>query len=315
MPKPTSCGGRSPLLRVLAFAACLPAFAAATAAAQGASSLAVEHGGERRTWWRSSAAPVGWPSPDTTVLRAIRWSRPRPSLQLGELDLHVNRLLELRVIVARIALADYHIALQHRTASGRADWQVDDAPASAALAVNAGQFTEAAPWGWLVLDGRLTQLPGAGPLSAGIAADSAGLRWLDPDDVARRYRDPWQAAFQSYPVLLRRSTVPAALREGGSGGLDLTHRDIRLALGLRADTLLLVLTRFAGAGRWLARFPAGLTAPETAALMGALGARDAVMLDGGLSAQLLVRDRRGNERAWRGSRRVPLGLVLTERIR
>lgn len=314
MLKPTSSGPLSSRLRTSAFAACLLACLATTVAAQAGSSLAVARGGERRTWWRSSAAPSSWSAPDTSVLAAVRWTRPRPSLRVGELDLFVNRLLELRVIVARVALADYHVALQQRTEHGRADWDVDRAPASAALAVNAGQFTEAAPWGWLVVGGRLHQLPGTGPLAAGIAADSTGIRWLDPDDVARRYRDPWTAAFQSYPVLLRRSAVPAALR-AGSSGIDLSHRDIRLALGLRADTLFIVLTRFAGAGPLLSRLPAGLTVPETAALMGALGARDAVMLDGGLSAQLLVRDRRGNERAWRGSRRVPLGLILTERIR
>jgi len=45
--------------------------------------------------------------------------------------------------------------------------------------------------------------------------------------------------------------------------------------------------------------------------MGALGARDAVLLDGGISAQLLVRDAQGTARRWPGLRRVPLGLVGT----
>ena len=60
-------------------------------------------------------------------------------------------------------------------------------------------------------------------------------------------------------------------------------------------------------------FPAalllGLTVPEMAALMGALGARDAMLLDGGISGQLLVRDGRRTH-AWTGLRKVPLGIVV-----
>jgi exopolysaccharide biosynthesis protein len=36
--------------------------------------------------------------------------------------------------------------------------------------------------------------------------------------------------------------------------------------------------------------PFGLTTPEVAAVMGALGARRAVLLDGGISSQLLIRE-------------------------
>jgi hypothetical protein len=49
-----------------------------------------------------------------------------------------------------------------------------------------------------------------------------------------------------------------------------------------------------------------------AALMGALGARNAVLLDGGISSQMLLRA--GAEtHAWRGMRYVPLGLTATAR--
>jgi len=46
-----------------------------------------------------------------------------------------------------------------------------------------------------------------------------------------------------------------------------------------------------------------------AALMGALGCRDAVLLDGGIAAQLMVRDTAGDAHIWRGFRRVPLALI------
>jgi hypothetical protein len=44
------------------------------------------------------------------------------------------------------------------------------------------------------------------------------------------------------------------------------------------------------------------------AVMGALGCREALLLDGGISGQLLLRDADGAARVWSGIRRVPLGL-------
>jgi len=49
------------------------------------------------------------------------------------------------------------------------------------------------------------------------------------------------------------------------------------------------MTRFDVMGEAIGGFPMGPTTPEMAAIMGALGATDAVMLDGGISAQLLLR--------------------------
>jgi Phosphodiester glycosidase len=59
----------------------------------------------------------------------------------------------------------------------------------------------------------------------------------------------------------------------------------------------------------LGRVPFGLTAEEMAAVMGALGCRDALLLDGGISGQLLLREAGGSVRTWPGTRSVPLGLV------
>ena len=44
-----------------------------------------------------------------------------------------------------------------------------------------------------------------------------------------------------------------------------------------------------------------------------LGATDAVLLDGGISAQLMLRDSTGTAHRWPGTRRVPLGLVVYPR--
>ena len=77
--------------------------------------------------------------------------------------------------------------------------------------------------------------------------------------------------------------------------------------------MLVALTRVGAMDGRLADLPLGLTVPETAALMGALGCDAATLLDGGISGQLLVRGADGKTRAWRGWRRVPLGLVAVPR--
>jgi exopolysaccharide biosynthesis protein len=143
--------------------------------------------------------------------------------------------------------------------------------------------------------------------------DTAGaVTLVPPDSIATVRGSPAvREAFQSYPSLLMEDgEIPRPLREAGLG-VDLEHRDARLALGLdREGRLLIAITRFEGLGGALSNLPFGLTSPETAALMGALGCRRAMLLDGGISSQLLLRLPGGEARAWRGIRQVPLGLVV-----
>ena len=281
------------------------------------SSLRVRDGGVWRTWWRSSDAPVRWD--DRAVLdRHITWHRVSDGVEWGELVIAgTGEAWRTRVIIARVNPMQVRVTLDTAfTEDLRAEWRVERAPRRALLAMNAGQFLETLPWGWVVLDGRQFLPPGVGPLSSAVTVDTSGaVRWLhgtDAVDSAAASR-PAGWAFQSYPTLLRGGEVPAALR-GAGGGVDVAHRDARAAMGQLADgRLLFVITRFDGL-RGVAGFvPFGLTTPETAALMGALGARDAVMLDGGISAQMVVRNERGAVREWRGLRSVPLGLVVLPR--
>ena len=58
---------------------------------------------------------------------------------------------------------------------------------------------------------------------------------------------------------------------------------------------------------------AGLTTPEMAADMGALGGNDAVLLGGNVSGQLLVQDAATEALQWPGMRHVSLGLIAEHR--
>jgi exopolysaccharide biosynthesis protein len=147
--------------------------------------------------------------------------------------------------------------------------------------------------------------------------DSSGaVRLVPPDSIAAlRSGRAARQAFQSYPSLLvEDGVIPSPLRESGLG-VDLEHRDARLAAGLNRDGKLLVaMTRFEALGGALSSLPFGLTTPEMAALMGALGCARAVLLDGGISSQLRLTLPDGEIRTWRGLRQVPLGLVAFPRV-
>lgn len=227
-----------------------------------------------------------------------------------------------RIVVAvfdprRLALA-LDLA-QHEGAI--APWTLDAAPGDARIALNAGQFADEGPWGWVVHRGREWQAPGSGTLAGAVVVDSTGAVHVVPAPGIGAWRATTAAreAIQSYPTLLDGGAVPLALCPGGSG-VDREHRDTRLALGVRPDGhVVIALSRY-DAPALPARTPIGPTTPEMAEIMRRLGARDAIMLDGGLSAQLLLREDAvgegaigegaiGEIRRWPGLRAVPLALV------
>ena len=263
-------------------------------------------------WVALSVWSAGRWAPLSGLAESLRWRPAAPGVSWSEAQLSgPGEAWRIRLIVAR--LDPHQLRFRLEQAAG---WSVDRAPSAALLAVNAGQFAYGLAWGWTVADGRLRGLAGSGPLSVGVAFDSSGaVRWLEPESL----RDPRaqagvSAGFQSYPRLLADGAIPLPLREQGRG-VDLTHRDARLALGQDADgNILVALTRFNGAGGALGFVPFGLTVTEMAAVMQALGARNAVLLDGGISAQLLIREGKwGGVRRWRGLRAVPLGLIAVPR--
>lgn len=282
------------------------------------SSLSVQSGGRWVTWWRSDRAPAAWSGPLLALASAVRWTAVRPGLERAELRISgTGEARRLRVVLVRADPRRLRFGLQSATRMEGllGNWTVDSASAGAVLALNAGQFAGGRPWGWVVRDGVEEQPPGNGPLAMAFVADTGGgVRLAAADEVAGvRARGGIAAAFQSYPALLLDGRVSAALAAPGRG-VDVEHRDSRLALGvLRDGRLLIALTRFDALGGAMDELPVGPTAPEMAALMGALGCRRAVLLDGGISGQLLLRPRTGAPLAWRAWRRVPLGLAAFPR--
>lgn len=277
------------------------------------STLAVRRTAGSVEWWRADRAPARWERAHPVVMRAIQWRRGMTGIEYGELALEAGgEAWHTRVIVARLDPKRVSFDVQWGVDSvAHPVWSIADVPSDAVFAINAGQFTAALPWGWVVTDGHERLAPAHGPLSSAVIIERGGLvRVIDGDSLeSARRASSVVAAFQSYPTLLGRGgVVPPAIRVPCA--IDCTHRDARLAIGVdREGRVLVALTRFDAVGEAMGFLPLGLTVPETAALMGAFGAQQAVLLDGGISAQLLVRDAQGVNHTWRGVRRVPLGLI------
>ncbi len=279
--------------------------------------LSVRIGDSWRPFWRADRAPARWNGPDSALIRSFSWESAAPGVEWGTFHIEFGaNAWHAQVIVARLdpRRVDMSLVLDLTRAERFPVWSIDRAPKDAILAVNAGQFVNTMPWGWVMAEGRQLLPPGRGPLASTIAIDGAGnVRWSHGDSLSDV--SGVVTGFQSYPTLLAGDgVVPQAIRPGGAG-VNPTHRDSRLALGETPDgRLLIAMTRFEGMGDVAGRVPLGPTTPEMAAIMGALGASDAVALDGGISAQMLIRDpARQAPLEWPGLRKVPLALIVRAR--
>jgi exopolysaccharide biosynthesis protein len=289
---------------------------AAAPALAAPASLDVRDGDSWRTFWRSDKAPSRFAASNPALTHAIQWKRLAPGLEWAELRLGCPApVWRARLILARLDPREVRLALAMDMTRDdmRPAWTIDRAPEDAILAVNVAQFASAMPWGWVVIDGRQRLAPGAGPLATAVGIDRDGaVHWAHGDTLATA---GIVTGFQSYPTLLSHDgTVPAPLRTAGSL-VSLTHRDTRLAFGETRDGhILIAMTRYDAVGAMGEGIPLGPTTPEMAAIMGSLGARDAVMLDGGISAQLLLRGDRAQEPLrWHAIRKVPLALIARPR--
>jgi len=224
-------------------------------------------------------------------------------------------LARVRAIVITIDPSQhrFRLDLARTNQNLRPAWNVDSIPQNAVVAVNAGQFIGGFPWGWLVRDGKEIQPPGSGTLGMAFVTDSSGTpSLLIPAEIPLA-RNRVINAFQSYPALLVDGEIPWELREEGRG-VNLYHRDSRLAICIdTTGDVMIVITRVKVPGNIGATLPYGPTIPEMAEYMKSLGCSRAMLLDGGLSSQLAVRDSRGSLTKWTNWRMVPLGLVVTGR--
>jgi exopolysaccharide biosynthesis protein len=247
---------------------------------------------------------------------SVAWRAVCPGVSLAELPMAARGALSpVQAVAVRIDPARVTITLDRRSRDYglSADWSVERMPPAGVVAFNAGQFTGGYPWGWLVRDGVEAQPPGSGALGMSLIVDAAGrVSLVMPAELSAARAGAMQA-FQSYPALLVDGRLPWELQAPGRG-VDLAHRDSRLAVGLLPDsTMVVVLTRFTGLGSPAETFPWGPTVPEMAAFMKGLGCVRAMLLDGGISAQLALRLGNGIVRQWSNWRAVPLGLIVTPR--
>jgi uncharacterized protein YigE (DUF2233 family) len=247
----------------------------------------------------------------------MAWHSSQPGIAWSESRFSSEGLLSsVNVIVLRIDPRALNLRLEHATADFglRATWTVDRMPADAMAAFNAGQFIGGIPWGWLVIDGVEQKAPGSGRLAMSFVIDRTGRAQLVTPAELPAVRGQAQFAFQSYPMLLTGGgELPGELLAPGRG-IDLGHRDSRLAIGITRDgEVIVALTRFAIAGDVAGSLPWGPTVPEMARFMRGLGADRAMMLDGGISSQLAVRGADGVARRWANWRPVPLAVIASRR--
>lgn len=249
------------------------------------------------------------------VVTAASWQPIRPGVWFREARMaSKGPLAPVDVVAVRIdpnrARFLLHAAFEDDAA--RRGWTIDAIGDGGIVAFNAGQFGAGGSWGWVVRDGVEHQAPGTGSVAMAFVVDSAGVASLvEPSELPAR-RGHVRLAFQSYPALLvGNGSLPWELQASGRG-VDIEHRDSRLAIGTRDDgSVIVALTRFTGLGPGGGTLPWGPTAPEMAAYMKSLGCRRAMLLDGGVSGQLALRSPDGTVRRWPNWRAVPLGLVVT----
>ncbi len=247
---------------------------------------------------------------DPALAAAIRWEDRRPGLRIGSFEVRASGgLLANSVAVVEIDPARYRFSLA--AAPGFSPHAADAwlADSGVAAAVNTGLFRpDDTPRGLVVLDGARYGRR-ADWLDAAVILDAGRLRVAGPRALDSLGRG--SSGFQVLPWLVRDGRVALGVSSGVR--LSRTHRDRRLTLCLGGDGLVrLLLSNFEVFGGAAGTIPVGLTIPEQAIVAAAAGCRDAVALDGGISAQLVVRFP-SRVRRMPGWREVPLMMLIRPR--
>lgn len=281
---------------------------AALLQASAAPPLELRVGGQWVSW--RGYVPLATATRDSLLARAVSWRDSQPGLRVGDFEVRTAEgLLRNSVAVVELDPARFRFALASAPDWARRsadEWLRRDS--TLVLAVNTGLFREnGTPQGLVLVEGeRRSGL--AGWLDAVVVLDEAGPRTTD---VAGARGLGGVSAFQTLPWLVRGGRVVFGVSSGAR--LSRAHRDRRITLCLGDDGLVrLLLSNFEVFGATAGRIPVGLTLPEQAAVAAGAGCRDAVALDGGISAQVAVRGATGLIRM-PGWRKVPLMMVVRRR--
>jgi len=243
------------------------------------------------------------------------WTAIHPGVWLGEMRLaREGPLAAVQVVLLRLDPSAIRFSLHQATRDEgtRNAWTIDSLPDGAIAGFNAGQFSGVSPWGWLVRGGVESRPAGTGRLVMTFAIGADGVPVLLNEAERNALATTPLLAFQSYPALLvGNGESPPEFASPGRG-VDLAHRDSRVAIGItREGQVIVALTRYAALGPMAETFPYGPTVGEMSEFMRSLGCRRAMLLDGGLSGQLAIRRADGTMARWSNWRAVPLGMVVT----
>jgi len=277
--------------------------------AQAGAALEVRVG---EAWQPLPLAAAGAPVRRLPLLEdAVSWTDVEPGVRVGDFTVRTagGRLRNsIAVIELDSAAWSFTLGLTRPRARRTAETWLD-ADSTIDLVVNTGLFSgDGTPIGLVLLDG-VRRRSRARWIDAVVVMEDGALRFTDVAGSATLA--PGASAFQTTPWLIRDGRVAFGAISGRSLSAD--HRDRRLALCLAAGSVRVVLSNFEVFGATAGTIPIGLTIPEQVAIVAGLGCREAVALDGGISAQLALRlDRRLVSMP--GWRRVPL-MILGRRRR
>jgi exopolysaccharide biosynthesis protein len=274
-----------------------------------APALEVRVGDDWRRW--RDATPGSAATREVLLGEAVVWRDSSPGVRSGAFEVRTaERFLRNSMAVIELDPARFRFSLGTTPPTARrsaVEWLASDT--SLVLTSNTGLFRKnGTPQGLVLVEGtRHSAL--AGWLDAVVVMEDGRLRITDVDDARRL--PTGSSAFQTLPWLVREGRVVFGLSSGLR--LSRTHRDRRITLCLGSDGLVrLLLSNFEVFGASAGSVPIGLTIPEQAALAAGAGCRDAVALDGGISAQIGLRAG-GRTVRMPGWRKVPLMLLVRRR--
>jgi exopolysaccharide biosynthesis protein len=146
-------------------------------------------------------------------------------------------------------------------------------------------LTTGAPTGLLVVDGKVLTPPSSQPV---LAIDSAGVPHITTFALVDGRLSPLHPrdAVGGRPILLRDSVILGSVDTEGQASFNV-GRNPRTAAGVASDGKRLILTVVDGRQR---PYSDGMSLRELAVLLRALGARDAINLDGGGSTTFVYAD-------------------------